>query len=98
MNDAAEAHDTPGIAVSGYTIVNERATTMTSNPYPVTVTVTDRGVTVEHSRGSNSMSRFSERAQRLTAGLGIGVHVVASDADAARLPASVLEDLNGALA
>jgi hypothetical protein len=67
-------------------------------PLPVTVTVGENGaVTVESPTRVVGMSRFSERAARLTLDFGPGVHVIATDTDRADLPNGVLGDLADAL-
>lgn len=65
---------------------------------PVTVEVADNGsVTIDHPNGIVGMSRFSERAQRLAAGLGAGTHSVATPTEIAHLSDDVLRDLNDAI-
>jgi hypothetical protein len=65
---------------------------------PVTVIVTDRGaVTVENATHLCGMSPYSERAQRLTAAFGPGVHILEDRTDVAALDAATASDLTDAL-
>jgi predicted amidohydrolase len=66
-------------------------------PLPVTIDVTDRGVSIDAGTRTVAMSRFSARAQRLTVALGRGVHVIATDADAAALSDVTVYDVAEAL-
>lgn len=52
---------------------------------PVTVTVTERGVTIEGRGKVIAMSTLSARATRLAADFGPGSHVIATNTDAADL-------------
>lgn len=71
---------------------------MTNTTLPVTVTVAENGsVTVENSGRVVAMSRFSERARRLTLDFGPGTHMIASESDIADLPSGVWTDLRDTL-
>jgi hypothetical protein len=56
---------------------------------PITLTITERGVTINHRKGVQSMSRFSDRAQRLTQEFGVGDHTIATMRDWCDIPIHV---------
>lgn len=70
---------------------------MSSGGLPITVTVTDRGVTIEGRGSIVSSNMFSERAKRLAQSFGPGEHVIATFVDAQDLPSSDWLDICDAL-
>lgn len=70
---------------------------MSTLPLPTTVAISERGVTIESPTRTVAMSRFSERAKRLTLDYGPGTYVLRTTTDVADLPASVLADITEAL-
>jgi hypothetical protein len=78
--------------------MSQSPTTHTLPALPITVDVSEMGaVAIESGTLFTAMSRFSERAQRLTRTLGRGVHVIATDADVAALSDVTVYDIAEAL-
>ena len=66
---------------------------------PVTVTVAENGaVTIEGPSRIVAMSRWSERAGRLSQDFGPGIHKIATEQDVEDLPIGVWADIQDALA
>lgn len=65
---------------------------------PITLTITERGVTIESPRRVVAMNMFSDRAKRLALDFGPGEHVIASTQDVEDIPAPAMTDITEALA
>lgn len=62
---------------------------------PITITVREGGVTVDHPTGVQAMSKFSNRAQRLALDFGIGTHTIDTEQDWDDIPTHTQADILG---